>query len=128
MEAKWNLKFKMCLLLGNIWKFCKKYSVEAEQKHKLWMNDGFDFCYDYEKELTPTRSLRTQNNYSTDSLKRQFEYLESLMEMSDSEEFEDEITRTYSTGGLRDVAVPLQIILLTLLQMKNHKQRNKSVM
>ena len=71
------------------------------------MNDGFDFCYDYEKELTPTRSLRTQNNYSTDSLKRQFEYLESLMEMSDSEEFEDEITRTYSTGGLRDVAVPL---------------------
>jgi|GEM_PF-7080898 len=39
----YNLQFKICALLYNLWRFCETFKIEAEPHHKLWYNEGFDF-------------------------------------------------------------------------------------
>jgi hypothetical protein len=39
----YNLQFRICVLLYNIWKFVETFHIEAQPHHMLWYNDGFDF-------------------------------------------------------------------------------------
>ncbi|EFC45982.1 predicted protein [Naegleria gruberi] len=95
MEQKWNLQFKVCLLLVNVLKFCKKFNVETQTKHRLWINKEFDFEFNTDKKLIPTPVLQEQLQYSRDSLKKQQDYLDRVLEMTE-EELEEELERTFS--------------------------------